>query len=153
MNPGPVLIYGAIFSKSFIQFTLDGCGCIWTFLFELRPNCGVSYEHNWDLFKRTWVSTLVFSAHHPAASHSWTMLLPETPAHSRARLAQFLVGTLLLLLAPGEHKALFVPSNSLLQSCGSSIIKSNWLPMSNVLWVLSPVSSLSLCQIPRLKNL
>ena len=37
------------------------------------------------------------------------MLLPETPAHSRARLAQFLVGTLLLLLAPGEHKALFVP--------------------------------------------
>ena len=92
----------------------------------------------WTFFKRTWAGTLVFSAHHPDASHSWTMSLSATPGHSQATLAQFLLGTLLWLLAPGEHKASFVPSNSLLQSCGSSIIKSSWPPMSNSLWVLSP---------------
>ena len=89
-------------------------------------------------FKRTWAGTLVFNAHHPAASHSGTMPLLETPGHSQASLAQSFVGTLPLLLAPGEHKVFFVPSNSLFQSWGSSIIKSNWPPKSNSLRVLNP---------------
>ena len=96
-------------------------------------------------FKRTWASTLVSSAHHPDASHSWTMPLPETPGHSQVwlswtltSLAQSAVGTLILLLAPGEHKVLLAPSNCLLQTCGSSIIKSNWPIRSNSLCVLNP---------------
>ena len=43
---------------------------------------------------------------------------PETPGHSQASLGHSLVGSLLLFPAPGEHKVLFVPSNSLFpQSC------------------------------------
>ena len=58
------------------------------------------------------------------------------PGHSQARLAQSLV--ILILLAPGVHKALFVPSKSLFpQSCGCSVIKSHWPPNSNCLRVLS----------------
>ena len=46
------------------------------------------------------------------------------------------------LLGPGAHKVLFVPSKSLLpQSCGSSVIKSPWPPMSNSLGVLSPFAT------------
>ena len=87
-------------------------------------------------FKRTWAGTLVFNAHHLAASHSWTMPLLETPRHSQASLTQSFVGTLPLLLAPGGHKVLFVPSNSLFQSCGSSIIKSTGL-QSQIPWGFS----------------
>ena len=48
--------------------------------------------------KRTWASTLVFSANHLATSHSWTMPLPESPGLSKASLALSLVGTLFLTL-------------------------------------------------------
>ena len=58
------------------------------------------------------------------------------PGHSQARLAQSLL--ILILLAPGAHKALSVPSKSLFpQSCGCSVIKSHWPPKSNCLRVLS----------------
>ena len=58
------------------------------------------------------------------------------PGHSQARLAQSLM-VALSLLAPGAHKALFVPCKSLFpQSCGCSVIKSHWPPKSNSLGVL-----------------
>ena len=45
----------------------------------------------------------------------------ETPGHSWASLGQSLVGSCSLLLSPGVHKVLFVPSRSLsFQSCVSS---------------------------------
>ena len=47
------------------------------------------------------------------------MPLPDTPGQSWASLGQSLVGS--LLLSPGAHKDLFVPSKSLFpQSCVSS---------------------------------
>ena len=52
VNLGPVLIYGAIFSKPLIQFTLDGCGCVQALLFELRPIYGMNNESNWDLLQK-----------------------------------------------------------------------------------------------------
>ena len=65
--------------------------------------------------------------------------LPETPGHSQATWAQSLVGSLLLSPGSGVHKVLFLPSKSLFpHSCGSSVIKSHWLPKSNPLGVLSP---------------
>ena len=46
--------------------------------------------------KRTYVMTVVFSAPDPMAGHCQPMLLPKTPEHSQASLAQFLVGCVLL---------------------------------------------------------
>ena len=90
-------------------------------------------------FKRTNACTVVFSAPDPTASHCIRTPPPETPGHSQASLAQSLVES--LLLSPGSWctQDFFVPSKSLfLQSCGSSVIKSYWLPRLNSLGVLSP---------------
>ena len=58
--------------------------------------------------------------------------------HGRAGL-RLLWGRCSFLQGPGVHKALCVPSKSLLpQSCGSSVIRSHWPPKSNSLGVLSP---------------
>ena len=62
---GLVLMGSTMISKSLIQFSVDGPGCVPSLLFVLRP-----------------VPPL------------------ETPRHSKASLAQFLVGT--LLLSPGS---------------------------------------------------
>ena len=70
-------------------------------------------------FKRSHAHTATLSAPEPAAGHCWPMPLPDTPGHSWASLGQSLVGS--LLLSPGAHKDLFVPSKSLFpQSCVSS---------------------------------
>ena len=69
-------------------------------------------------FKRSHAGT---AAPNPEAGHRQPMPLTETPGHSWASLGQYLVGSLLLFLGPGVHKALFVPSKSLFcQSCVSS---------------------------------
>ena len=137
LNLSPILIYGAIFSKSLIQFTLDGCGCIQALVFELRPNYGRGNESNWDLLQKDlskhsciqcpspWCFPFL---DHVSTGHSWT-LTSNTGSVS--------CGNTALTLGSWWTQALFVPSNSLLQSCGSSIIKSSWPPMSNSLWVLS----------------
>ena len=79
---------------------------------------------------------------------SISVVWPETPRHSKASLAQSLVGTMLLFPGPGVHKVLFVPSKNLFpQSCGSSVIKSHWSSKSNPWWFSIP------SQIPRLGNL
>ena len=38
-KPGLVLMGGAVLSKSLIQFSVDGQGCVPSLLFDLRPNC------------------------------------------------------------------------------------------------------------------
>ena len=70
-------------------------------------------------FKRSHVSPATLSAPNPAAGHHQPTLLLEPPGHSQASLGQSLVVS--LLLSPGVHKVLFVPSKSLFsQSCVSS---------------------------------
>ena len=65
-------------------------------------------------FKRSHVSPATLSGPNPAAGHHQPTLLLETPGHSQAGLGS-------LLLSPGVHKVLFVPSKSLFsQSCVSS---------------------------------
>ena len=88
-------------------------------------------------FKRTWASNVLFRACHPTWSYSQPMLLPDFPRHSQTSLAQSLLWT--LLLTPGSWSAqiLSVPSNSVFQSCGSSIIKFHWLQKLNFLSLLS----------------
>ena len=134
---GLALIGRTMLSKSLIQFSTDGWGCVPSLLFGLRPNYGGVIVTS---FKRAYASM-------PCGSQDcctqcpwmWTPPLLETPGHSQATLAQSHVGLLLLSLGSGVHKVLFLPSKSLFpHSCGSSLIKSHWLPKSNPLGVLSP---------------
>ena len=39
-------------SKSFIQFSVDGPGCVPSLLFDLRPNYGRGNEDNGDLLQK-----------------------------------------------------------------------------------------------------
>ena len=69
-------------------------------------------------FKTSHAHTATLSAPNHAAGHRPTPP-PETPGHSQASLGQSLMGS--MLLSPGAHKVLFVPSKSLFpQSCVSS---------------------------------
>ena len=49
---GLVLMGGAIFSKSLIQFFVNGWDCVPSLLFDLRPNCGEGNEKNGDLLQK-----------------------------------------------------------------------------------------------------
>ena len=42
----------AMLSKSLIQFSVDGWGCVPSLLFDLRPNYGGGNEHNSDLLQK-----------------------------------------------------------------------------------------------------
>ena len=82
-------------------------------------------------FKKTYDSTILFSAPDPAAGHSQPMPPLETPGHLQASLGQSIVGHYSFLLGLGAHKIPFVPSKNLYpQSCGSSLIKSHRLPVT-----------------------
>ena len=59
---------GGMLSKSLIQFSAEGWGCIPS-LCGLRPNYGRGKEGNGDLFKRTCAPTVVFSSPDNAAGH------------------------------------------------------------------------------------
>jgi len=56
-------------SKSLVQFSVEGQGCVPSLLFSLRPNYGRGNEGNGNLFKRTCAPTVVFSPSDPAAGH------------------------------------------------------------------------------------
>ena len=46
------LMGGAMLSKSLIQFSVDGRGCVPSLLFDLRPNYGGGNEDNVDLLQK-----------------------------------------------------------------------------------------------------
>ena len=49
---GLVLMGGAMLSKSLIQFSVDGQGCVPFLLFDWRPNYGGGNEGNGDLLQK-----------------------------------------------------------------------------------------------------
>ena len=49
---GLVLMGGAMFSKSLIQFSVDGKVCVPSLLLDLRPNYGRGNEDNGDLLQK-----------------------------------------------------------------------------------------------------
>ena len=49
---GLVLMGGAMLSKSLIQFSVDGLGCVPSLLFDLGPNYGGGNEDNGDLLRK-----------------------------------------------------------------------------------------------------
>ena len=88
----------AMLSKSLIQFSVGGWGCVPSLFFDLRPDYGGGNEDNGSLFKRSHVHTATLSAFNPAAGHHQPTPLPETPEHSWASLGQPLVESPLLFL-------------------------------------------------------
>ena len=134
-------------TKSLIQFSAGGWGCVPSLLFDPRPNCGGGNEDSGDLLQKV-PCTAALSAPSPAAGHRRPTPLRETPGHSQASLAQSRGGHCSFLLGPGVHKVLFVPSKGLFpQSCVS------WPQIPLASKVKFPGDSQSLCQIPRLGNL
>ena len=132
---GLILMDGAMFSKSLIQFSVDGWGSVPCCLAWGRTIAGVMATS----FKRAYASTVVVSAPDPMSGHCQPTPLPETPGHSQASLGQSLVGS--LLLSPGFWctPGLVCALRSLFpQSCVSSVIRSHWPPESNSLGVLNP---------------
>ncbi|CAN0416189.1 unnamed protein product [Rangifer tarandus platyrhynchus] len=116
-------------SKSLIQFSVEGWGCVPSLLFDLRPNYGGGDEDNVTSFERSHAGTAALSAPNPAAGYHWPTL-----AHTSARDSWTLAGksgpVSCGVTAPFSWvlvlKVLFVPSKRLFpQSCvcsGSSIV-------------------------------
>ena len=131
----------AMLSKSLIQFSVDGWGCVPSLLFHLRPNYGGGTEDDGGLLQKVPCTHAALSAPNPAAATADPLGTPPlgTPGHSQASLGQSLLGS--LLLSPGSWCSQgFVYALQILfpQSCVSSVIKSHWPPKSNSLGVLSP---------------
>ena len=60
---------GAMFSKSLIQFSGDGWGCVPSLLLDLRPNYGGGNEDNEDLLQKVPAPTAALSASDLEAGH------------------------------------------------------------------------------------
>ena len=85
-------------SKSLIQFSADGQGCVPSLLFDQTMLEVMKIMVT--SFKRSHACTTALSAPNPAAGHCQPKLQPKSPGHSRSRLGQSLVGS--LLLSPGS---------------------------------------------------
>ena len=138
---GFVLMGRAMLSKSLIQLSIDGWGCVPSLLFDLRPNCGKGNEACGDLLQKVLCIHCCIQCPwpDPAAGHCWPCLWWRLLDTHRQVWVSLLWGHCSFLLGPGMQKVLFLPSKSLFpQSCGSTVIKSHWPPMSNSLGILSP---------------
>ena len=139
----------AMFSKSWIQFSVDGRGCAPSLLLDLRPNYGGGNEDNGDLLQKVPWCTAALRASDPAAGHRRPTPPPETPGHLQASLGQSLMG--FLFLSPRSWCAQdFVCS---LQESVSPVLCKfcNQIPLAAE--VKFPRGSQSLAQIPSLGNL
>ena len=97
---GLVLMGSAMLSKSLIQLSVDGRGCVPSLLFDLRPNyCGGS-EDNGGLLQKVPCMHCYTQCPNPAAGHHQSTPPLETPGHSQASLGKSLVGS--LLFYPGS---------------------------------------------------
>ena len=109
---GLVLMGGAVLSKSLIQFSVNGWGCVPSLLSDLMPNYGGGNDDNGDLLQKVPFVHCCTQCPDPAAGHHWPTPPPETPGHSQVWVS-LLWGHCSFLLGPGAHKVLFVPTRSL----------------------------------------
>ena len=99
-------------SKSLIQFSVDGQGCVPSLLFDLRPNYGGGNEDNGDLLQKIPCTQCPQPCSKPPPTHasagdSWT-LTGKSGSVSFGVTAPF---SWVLV-----HRVLFVPSKSLFSS-------------------------------------
>ena len=109
-------------SKSLIQYSVDGWGCVPSLLFDLRPNYGGGDGDSGDLLRKAPGTHCCKQCSQPSSRpwpaqtstrDSWR-LLGKSGSVSCGGHCSFIVG-------PGAHKVLFVPSKNLFpQSCVSS---------------------------------
>ena len=112
---------GAMLSKSLIQFSVDGWGCVPSLLFDLGPNYVEVMKILVTSFKRSCVHTAALSAPDPAAGHHYPRLCRRHLDTQAQVWVSLLWRHCSFLLGPDAHKVLFVPSKSLFpQSCVSS---------------------------------
>ena len=126
-------------SKSLIQFSVDGQGCVPSLLLTWNQTMVEVMKTTETSFQRSHSRTAALSAPDPAAGHSLPRLHWRLLDTHRQVWVSLLWGRCSILLGPGVNKVFFVPSKSLFpQSCRSSVIKSHSSPKSNSLGVLSP---------------
>ena len=91
----------AMLSKSLIQFSIDGQGCVPSQLFDLRPNYDGGNEDNGNLLQkvpcRHCYTQCPQAGTRPLLNHASAR---DSPGHSKASLGQSLLGS--LLLSPGS---------------------------------------------------
>ena len=115
-----------MFSKSLIQFSVDGWGCVPSLLFTWGQIMVEVMKIMASSFKRSHACTATLSVPNPATNHHRPTPLPETPGHLRASLDQSLAGS--LLLSPGSwyaQSSVCALQESISQSCigsGSSMV-------------------------------
>ena len=110
----------AMLSKSLIQFSVDGRGCVLSLLFDLGPKMVEVMKIMATSFKRYHACTTTLCPP--------TLQQATTDPHVCQRLldthrriwVSLLWGHWSFLLSPGVHKVFFVPSESVSQSCVSS---------------------------------
>ena len=116
-----VLTGRAFLSKSLIQFSVDGHGCVPSLLFDLRPNYVGGNEDNGNLLQKVPCMHCHTQCSRPCSRPPPIHAFTGGPGHSQGSLGQSLVGFCSFLLGSGADKVLFVPSKSLFpQSCVSS---------------------------------
>ena len=143
---GLVLMGKDMLSKSLIQFSVDGQGCVPSLLFDLRPDYGGGGEDNDDLLQKAPCTHCCTQCPRPC---SWTPLIHTSAGDSQAWLGQSLVGSLLLSSGPWCTQAVFC---ALQESVSPVLCKfCNQIPVASK--VRFPGDSQSLCQTPRLGNL
>ena len=98
-------------SKSLIQFSAEGQGCVPSLLFDLKPNYGGGNEDNGDLLQKV-LCMYCYSVLPTLQQGTADSCLYQTPGYSQASLVQSLVSCS-FLLGPSAHKVPFVPSKSL----------------------------------------
>ena len=107
-------------SKSLIQFSVDGWGCVPSLLFDMRPNYGGGNEDNGDLLQKIPRMHCHTQCPQPAADVNPCLCQRLLDTHGQGWVSLFW-GHCSFLLDPGTHKVLFLPSKSLFpQSCVSS---------------------------------
>ena len=90
-------------SKSLIQYSVDGWGCVPSLLFSWGQTMVEVMKIMATSFKRSHACTAALNAPNPTAGHHQPTPPPETPGHSRASLGQSFVES--LLLSPGSFCA------------------------------------------------
>ena len=123
---GLVLMGRAMLSKSLIQSSVDGQGCVPSLLFKLRPNYGGGDDDIGDLLQKVPCTHCCTQCPQPCSRSLLT--------HTSARLldthgqvwVSLLWGHTSFLLGPDAQKVLFVPSKSLFPqsyvSFGGSVV-------------------------------
>ena len=128
----------AMLSKSLIQFSVDGQGCVPSLLFDLRPNYGRGNEDNGDLLQKVlcthfsiqcpWPCSRPLLAH-TSAGDFWTFTDKSGSVNCGVDPFSWVL----------EHQGFVCAlQESVSPSCVSSVIKSYWPPKSNSLGILSP---------------